>query len=605
MNKLNWKSTKVIYLKNLKNFITSKLMIGLYVLSAICSISGSLIINFSFDNYLQLAFVNIKIKWFIKYCLDLISISLITIIVVYILFIKHKQSGLHNLEIRSGVSLINIFGLRIAIAVTVLYANLFIQWLISLICLEVSSIPNFIIWERFMNVFVFYILYIFFFLSINIILSVIFKQFISGSLAALLSILFATAPMYYGIQFRSDYQHFTKLKELKQIASANSRLFLGNNFLNFINKNNEYDFLLNDLSLLEYKGVEPAYKGDPFVYYSGWGSNGSAFYYGEWLDEIFQTNIDYLTKSKEEGNEYWQINRYPEILNFAKDLNDFLKTNTLKHKDNVSSEYDYLFDNRTSAPKNNFSVKKNRLSVFLTDLAETNFQNGKYKKLFQYLADISDKVQIYNEMNHNVGENPGVFMLGGEVLPYAYATGSGRFNDLYKYHQQYNHTMLTYLFWFLGQNMRYAMTYDIDQIQVFEKDYSSLLSEFKTNLFINPLSQFEFMAFGKSYNLNPIDDVWNVNGEFINGIPNYWYEVKIPDSIKQIDTNQYVKYNLRFQSSICSDVNSCGINESEIGNSKIVLHQIASIEAMHVCYYILSTIIGIGAFFIFRKKAII
>jgi hypothetical protein len=343
--------SKIIYLSNLKFLIKSPIIISFFVLQLVATISISLVINFHFENSLQAGMANVKTMWFIKYCSDILTNAIFIFVISYILFVKHKDNGIQNIEIRSGVKLKNIFFLRVAIAVTLLYSTYLINFCFSGIIFSISNIPISVLEKNILPVTGFIFLFIFIFHVFCDLFLVSFKIVLSAIIISLTTIAVSIGPIFPSIGWHATNEKLKPLTTMNEITSTNAKLNYGLNFLEFIKSNSEYEWLLDDFSLLEYKNEEPVCQpNDPMCRYVGWGTNTEAWLSGLWLgidDNVFEENIKV------------QLN--------------------------------------------------NGVGLFLKDLSKTNFtfEGASYNKLFSYLAKIANDITTYNEVDHNISATRG------------------------------------------------------------------------------------------------------------------------------------------------------------------------------------------------------
>jgi hypothetical protein len=592
--------SKIIYLSNLKFLIKSPIIISFFVLQLVATISISLVINFHFENSLQAGMANVKTMWFIKYCSDILTNAIFIFVISYILFVKHKDNGIQNIEIRSGVKLKNIFFLRVAIAVTLLYSTYLINFCFSGIIFSISNIPISVLEKNILPVTGFIFLFIFIFHVFCDLFLVSFKIVLSAIIISLTTIAVSIGPIFPSIGWHATNEKLKPLTTMNEITSANAKLNYGLNFLEFIKSNSEYEWLLDDFSLLEYKNEEPVCQpNDPMCRYVGWGTNTEAWLSGLWLgidDNVFEENIKVqLNKGV--------IDRMPKYFDFAWELNLFLQKNKLQHSDNVATSGDYMFDSGLTDRDEKYSKQKNNLGLFLKDLSKTNFtfEGASYNKLFSYLAKIANDITTYNEVDHNVDINViGKYEMTGKVMPYAYATSYTNFAKI-NASRTYSHSLLPPLFWLVGQNIHYAMTLDNNELKVFQAN-SEKNSKTSMNLMFNPFVQFQFMASGKNYGSEYLTDVFNVNGEYFNLYNNRYIEVNLPTEVQNISATRGFAYDMRFNSDINSNPSEVSWENSELANIQIKEKAYVYVEPMYIMYFIIFGILEFATYKIFKYK---
>jgi hypothetical protein len=514
--------------------------------------------------------------------------------------VRQKDSGLQNLELRSGVKLKNIFFLRTAIAVVILYSLFLINLIFYTIIWSLGEIPTIVTEQNIYPIYGFLFLFIIIIYGICNLIFATFRIAIASSVASLIMILGVVAPMIPSIKYHESQDTLTPLIRMQEIASANEKISLGQRFLNFIEDNSEYEWLLDDFSLLSYVAtnevfIEPTCSpNDPMCHYSGWGSNVQSWLSGLWLGTSKEENVleDSMKVLMNDDNPwaaspYQRINkRMPKYFDFARKLNSFIEKNKIAHQENVAENETYMFSSRQDNHTGVFSNKKNNLGLFISDLSNMNFtfENVNYNKLFLFLKENANAIVQYNELNHNVGETiPGLFESTGTIFPYAYASSNNNFQRIFGYDSPYSNTMLPSFFWYLGQNIHYAMTLDNNELKVFNtENYFDHTAS--TNLIINPLAQLQFLASGKNYHNNLMTDIFNVNGEFLNLYNNNYLSVNLSNEVQNINSNRGFNYDVRFNPVSSSDVNETNLTNSEIYNVQIKQHQYVSYEAMYIVY---------------------
>lgn len=437
---------------------------------------------------------------------DFVLITLINISQVNVLFNNNIKSGLYSIEKRAGIKNKEIFIVRYLLASVIVLSLLTIVMILKLIILISIQIDwAYITVDKIMFAYLADI--IFSLLILNLL--ILFFFILNKIFAVMITLIFVgsnvVSPFLFNMNFVGTISNTQKLIEARNFASTNAKLSLGKNFIDFINENPEYEFLIDEFDELNIKRENP-------IVQKKWELYERIFYFGD----IRNPEI------------YPRLNR---------------NTNTFKMLEDIKTDYKNSDYNKTARWENVMFNKPNKLNVtpfmFLKNLVNSNIAGGKYNKLFSYFINEYDNFFLLNEMTNSTSWKS--IHLTGSIFEYGTFDKEGEVN-LESFKINYVDPGENIFYWILFQTIRYSISLDSKEIKtLFQKQ-----PLYSTYSIFNIFNYLPTVYNGRSLKNKILDDIYSVNGISFVQTPKFHFNVKMNNDFKQHQSNSGKSTDIRF-----------------------------------------------------------
>ncbi|WP_162649901.1 hypothetical protein [Spiroplasma sp. TIUS-1] len=546
----------------LKNWFLVAIVFLFLVSAVVYSILIDRIKNTNISEYLS----NTKTTNQIYLIIDFTFITIINLILANILFSSHIKNGLYSIEKRSGVKIREIFLVRYF--VICLFSLFVISFLLCFKLIGLISINpdrSYVTVDKIMfsylaniifNILIINLLVIGFFLFNRVITMILILLFVSSNVIS---------PIIFNISFTGSIANSVKLTNARDLASSNAKLNIGKSFSDFIDDNQEYEFLRNDFSSLDIRLDEGSAQ-------KSWQLYERIFYFGdirnEGIYDQLKINLDNNLSTDPESNIY-------------KMLEGISKANEQIEQNNNINDWNKLMFNK---PNHSFLEPNN----YLNKLISLNIENGKYNKLFKYFLNEFDNFFLINEMINSTAWS--AIRTTGSIFEYGLFDTDGEVS-LNQFRRDYVDPGEVTFYWLLFQTLRYSLTIDSKQIRTFYREQPS----YDTYMMFNMFNYLPFIANGNSINNRIFDDIYAVNGLSFVQTPRFSYDLNVGKEFEQYKSNTGKAKDIRID-------RAYRVSENELKAIKVGKLQASTNYILVVLFEVLiSIILSLVGYFNYKR----